>query len=65
MITKNKFKKTYITYDFVYRNGNLELSINENIKRMEKLGWIFIDIKLVIDENKDNTSLDYLIIFQR
>lgn len=65
MITKKKLKKTYIVYDFVYRDGNLELSINENIKRMEKLGWIFNDIKLIIDENKDDTSFDYLIIFQK
>lgn len=65
MIIKEKTKQTHILYDYVYRNGNLGLSINTNIKSMERKGWNFVDIKWIIDENKDNTSFDYLIIFQR
>ena len=65
MRLSEKREQTYIVYDFVYRNGNLELSINQHIKRMERQGWHYIDIKIAIDQNQDDTSWDYLIVFQK
>ena len=65
MIKTKKRKQTKVIYDFAYRNGDLQQQINQHIGRMENLGWNYVDIKIFIDEMQDNTTRDYLIIFQK
>jgi hypothetical protein len=57
--------RTKVIYGYVYRNGGLEATLNEEIRRMEKLGWRYVDIKWGIDKYMGDTSWDYLIIFQK
>jgi len=65
-MTKTKTRKrTMIVYDFAYRNGDLQQQINQHIGRMENLGWNYVDIKIFIDNMQDNTTRDYLIVFQK
>jgi hypothetical protein len=62
---KNKLK-TKVIYDFVYRrNGNLGELINDHIQRWEALGWKYLSIHIFVDQNLDNTTYDFVIVFQK